>query len=145
MLTGLDPMAQPLPGFQVTATQQTPGIDAWEISPAFALNLPSGGLTNVLTRHLWVSRTSPWQQLFVSSDPSGAASWALDGLELSWVKNVDGEGGSAAMSPSGDSLRLGLGTNRFDVLPVEPFRPVGYCPVKAPVVCDTLDASARGC
>jgi RHS repeat-associated protein len=113
LLTGTDPAKAPPPGFAVTNTAPVTGIDAWEIAPAFALDIQTG-MTNVLSRTIPVSRTSPWQQFFISSKPSAAGAWSLDGLELSWAgTNVSG---SATVSPSGDSMRLALDTNLFGAM-----------------------------
>lgn len=107
MLAGICPTNAPAPGFAVAGTMPA-GLDAWEIAPAFALDMQAG-LTNILTRTIPAGRTSPWQQYFVSSDPRSAGAWSLDGLELSWSgTNVSG---NATASPAGDSMRLGLGTN----------------------------------
>ncbi|MFA7173845.1 MAG: hypothetical protein WC340_10595, partial [Kiritimatiellia bacterium] len=76
LLTATDPFAVPSPGFAVTSGVQSVGYDVWQIAPAFSMQLPEG-LTNILTRTLQISRTSPWQQFFISSDIHAGASWSL--------------------------------------------------------------------
>jgi len=114
LLTGTNPAKAPPPGFAVTNGIPVTGIDAWEIAPAFALEMRSG-LTNILTRTFQATRTSPWQQFFISSKPRAAGAWSLDGLSLSWEggTNLSGE---ATASASGDSLRLALSSNVFESL-----------------------------
>ncbi|MFA7175086.1 MAG: hypothetical protein WC340_17060, partial [Kiritimatiellia bacterium] len=111
LLTATDPFAVPSPGFAVTSGVQSVGYDVWQIAPAFSMQLPEG-LTNILTRTLQISRTSPWQQFFISSDINAGAPWSLDGLSLTWRSSnlVNLEQG-AISSPASDSLWLELGTN----------------------------------
>ncbi len=133
LLTGTDPAKAPPPGFAVTNGVPVAGIDAWEIAPAFALEMQSG-LTNILTREIQAGRTSPWQQFFVSSKPSAAGAWSLDGLELSWEDGTN-VSGAATASPSGDSLRLGLSSCLFEKLTVRlaPSRTSGLVRSPAPL------------
>jgi RHS repeat-associated protein len=132
LLTGTDPAAAPPPGFAVTNAVLADGLDAWEIAPAFALDIPAG-MTNVLARTIPAARTSPWQQFFVSSKPGAAGAWALDGLALSWEAGTNS--GASAASPSGDSLRLAPGPDLFASVSVrlDPSRASGLLRSPAPL------------
>ena len=132
LLTGADPAGVPPPGFAVTNAALAAGLDAWEIAPAFALDLPAG-MTNVLSRTVPAARTSPWQQFFVSSEPGAAGAWSLDGLTLSWSAGTNS--GTASASPSGDSLRLPLSSNLFGSVSVrlDPSRASGLLRSPSPL------------
>jgi RHS repeat-associated protein len=132
LLTATDPAAIPPPGFALTNGVTSTGYDVWQISPAFSMQLPDG-LTNILTRTLQISRTSPWQQFFISSDKNAGAPWSLGGLSLAWkAGNPTNLAQTITTSPASDSLWLELGTNLVSSLTftLDPSRTNGfvYCP-----------------
>ncbi|MBQ6009756.1 MAG: hypothetical protein IJL17_14550, partial [Kiritimatiellae bacterium] len=81
---------------------------AWEIVPsAFSFARPPS-LTNIVTRTFRVDRTSPWQQLYVSARPNGAAGWTASDVTVRY--GVDGGPATNEVpSASFDSWRLPLG------------------------------------
>ena len=90
-------------------TYITNSLVSWKLFDGFAAQLPSAG--GVLwTRSFRINKTSPWQQYFVSAAPDSAAGWMLEGMRLEW-EDSNGNGGSVARSPGGDSWRIPLSTN----------------------------------
>ena len=90
-------------------TYITNSLVSWKLFDGFAAQLPSAG--GVLwTRSFRINKTSPWQQYFVSAAPDSAAGWMLEGMRLEW-EGSNGNSGSVARSPSGDSWHIPLSTN----------------------------------
>ena len=78
---------------------------SWRLFGAFAAPSPTSPI--VWERTFTVNRTSAWQQLFVSADPTNAAPWRLEGTVLEWETNT-GTSGAVGRSPFGDSFRIPL-------------------------------------
>ena len=105
ILAGINP-TNPAP---TAVTYITNSLVSWKLFDGFAAQLPSAG--GVLWgRSFRINKTSPWQQYFVSAAPDSAAGWMLEGMLLEW-EDSNGNGGSVARSPSGDSWRIPLSTN----------------------------------
>ena len=96
---GTDPLARNIPDADIlartaaSATNETflaanfistNSLVAWRMLDGFAADWPSGSTNTLWERCFPVSRTSPWQQFFVSVSPSNAAPWRLEGLALEW-------------------------------------------------------------
>ena len=106
MLLGLNPTnAAPSPVVCVTNS-----LVSWKMADAFAAELPQGAPALVWQRTFRISKTSPWQQYFVSAAPDSAAGWMLEGMRLEWEDSFGGSG-SLVRSPSGDSFRIPVSTN----------------------------------
>ncbi len=104
---GVNPTNVPSPGFVAFDPRMPVSMNAWEVFPsAFSFVCPAA-LSLIATRTFAVSRTSPWQQFFISSSPFRATGWEsvdveiLYGLDGGPVTNV-------VPSVSADSWRLPL-------------------------------------
>ena len=146
---GTDPLARNVPDADIlaraaaSATNETflaanfistNSLVAWKMLDGFAAGWPVGS-TNVLwERKFPVSRTSAWQQFFVSASPSNAAPWRLEGLALEW--EFDGDGchadGSLDASPVGDSWRVPLAADDFPANVTLRLRATGASTVRCP-------------
>ncbi len=77
----------------------------WRLFDAFSVNRSRSATNLVWKRTFTINRTSAWQQFFVSSNPTNAAPWHLDGMALEW-ETEGGFTGSATSSPRWDSFRI---------------------------------------
>ena len=101
----------------VAVTYITNSLVSWKLFDAFAVDTSTTLHSSLLTLNsaIWqrsfrINKTSPWQQYFVSAAPDSAVGWMLEGMRLEW-EDSNGNGGSVARSPSGDSWRIPLSTN----------------------------------
>ena len=108
MLCGLNPTNAAPPA----AVAAAGSLVSWRLFGGFAADWPAGMTNLVWERTFAVGLSNPWQGLFVSASPAGAAGWMLEGSVLEWETDA-GDSGSAAASPFGDSLRIPLSTNAF--------------------------------
>lgn len=88
----------------------TNSLVSWKMVDAFAAERPQGASALVWQRTFRISKTSPWQQYFVSAAPDSAAGWMLEGMRLEWEDSFGGSG-LLVRSPSGDSFRVPVSTN----------------------------------
>jgi hypothetical protein len=87
-------------------------LSSRKLFDAFSLD-SSGGETNLIfERTFAIKRTTPWQQYFLSSSPSGAAPWCMEGAFLEW-ETSGGASGVVSKSPYNDTFRIPLATNDF--------------------------------
>ena len=101
---------------------------SWRLFGAFAAPSPASPI--VWERTFTVNRTSAWQQLFVSADPTNAAPWRLEGTVLEWETNT-GTSGAAARAPFGDSFRIPLAADDRPTSLTLRLRATGESPVVA--------------
>ena len=90
-------------------TYITNSLASWKLFDGFAA-IMSGAGEVVWQRSFTLNKTSPWQQYFISAAPDTYAGWMLEGMQLEWADS-NGNSGSVARSPSGDSYHLPFGTN----------------------------------
>ena len=108
LLVGVSPLASGTNGFAETSVAKPVNVNSWVISPtAFGFDRP-GDVTNLIVRTFEVERTSPWQQLFVSSCPERAEGWEASDLEIAWSC---GERSGTVPLSSDDSWRIPLSAN----------------------------------
>ena len=100
----------PTNGAAAATVASTNGLVSWKLFDGFAADWPAGATNLVWERTFTVSRSSAWQQFFVSANPTNAAGWRLAGMALEWDAG-DGVCGSVFASPLGDSFRIPLSTN----------------------------------
>ena len=102
------------PTNQVAAANvvSTNGLVSWKLFDAFAVDWPANATNLVWERTFTVSRSSVWQQFFVSASPTNAAAWSLRGAVLEWATDT-GVSGTVAASPGGDSFRIPLSAEDF--------------------------------
>ncbi|MFA7174723.1 MAG: hypothetical protein WC340_15175 [Kiritimatiellia bacterium] len=91
-----------------------PNRTVYSITPTFALQSPSKGMT-VIERTFSVNRTRAYNQYYIASDVNAgpddlAGDWALEGLTLEWSDST-GAAGVTNASPINDTLLLDTGTN----------------------------------
>ena len=84
-------------------------IAAWKITDGFFAQSATVA-SNIYERTFRITRNGGWEQFFLSSKPDRAGGWILEGLALDW-EDSEGESGTAAASPLGDSLYLPVSTN----------------------------------
>ena len=109
----------------------TNSLVSWKLFDGFAADWPADATNLVWERSFATSRTSAWQQFFLSAAPTNAAPWNLRGMVLEW-ETGDGLAGTIAASPVGDSFRLPLGTNDFPSVLTLRLRATGAHLVQSP-------------
>ena len=104
--TGVNP-TNDAPTFSTVVSN---AVVSWKLWDAFDADW-SGARTNLIfERTIPIDRSSNWQQFFLSSRPSSAGGWSLQGATLEW-EDSSGASGTIAASPAGDSFWLPLSTN----------------------------------
>ena len=93
----------------------TNSLVSWKLFDAFAVDTSTTHPSALWQRSFRIGKTSPWQQYFVSSAPDAAAGWMLEGMRLEW-EDSNGNSGTVARSPGGDSWRIPLSTNATENL-----------------------------
>ena len=100
----------PTNGAAAATIASTNGLVSWKLFDGFAADWPAGMTNLVWERTFIVSRSSAWQQFFVSASATNAAGWRLGGAVLEWETDTESCGSTAA-SAFGDSFRIPLATN----------------------------------
>ncbi|MBR2941612.1 MAG: hypothetical protein IKC14_09935, partial [Kiritimatiellae bacterium] len=99
------------PPYEVSSATIPWTIRTWSLAPgAFALcGIPAN--SNLFERTITVDRTSPWQQLFVSSSPDGPGGWSSGDIEMTVdYPGRDYHTGGISTGVMNDSWRVPLGT-----------------------------------
>ena len=103
LLAGINPTNAPA----LPLVASTNALVTWHLFDGLAMDWPSVATNLVWERTFAIHRTSAWQQFFISSSPTNAGAWRLDGMVLEWETD-GGSSGSAVASPRGDSFRIPL-------------------------------------
>ena len=103
LLGGVNPTNAPAEPFVAS----TNALVSWRLLDGYAADWPAVATNLVWERTFSIHRTSAWQQFFVSSSPTNAAAWCLDGMVLEWETD-GGSSGTVSTSPCGDSFRIPL-------------------------------------
>ena len=103
LLGGINPTNAPSPPLVAS----TNSLVSWTLAPAFAADWPAAATNVVWERTFAIHRANAWQQFFVSSSPTNASAWRLEGMVLEWETD-GGSAGTVAASPRGDSFRIPL-------------------------------------
>ena len=101
--------------YEAASTNMPWNVRGWILAPgAFALDGVAAG-SNLFERTIVVERTSPWQQLFVSSRPDGPGGWSA--CDLTVELRLDGpEYMDFDTVHPGDGVRVNIGTNDVDTV-----------------------------
>ena len=91
-------------------TAFTNELVSWKLWDGFTMDRPSNATNLIFERTIRIDRSSNWVNYYLSSSPSAAEGWSLQGMVLEW-EDSNGVSGITVASPSGDSLFLPLSTN----------------------------------
>ena len=103
LLAGIDPTNPPTASVAVFTNE----LSALKLFDGFLLDGAALSTNLVFERTFSLTRSSPWQQFFLSSSPTSAAPWELHGGVLEWDDSA-GASGTLVRSPAADSFRIPL-------------------------------------
>ena len=103
------------PPYEAASMNMAWNVRGWSLAPgAFALcGIPAN--SNLFERTITVDRTSPWQQLFVSSSPDGPGGWSAGDLAVELRLDGPGYMDTDTVLP-GEGVRVRIGTNAVDTV-----------------------------